>query len=233
MSYKSDILANHPIAYWPLDETSGTIANDISGNGHNGTYVGSTIFQNQPGTPNLAPSLIVNSPSYITVPDFTIVAPVTFEFWFKKTISNSAYQFISKGTGFTIISVNSNQILFRLPALNDINSSNSFGFNFWHYVVVTYDSDGTIAFYVDGNQLLSYQDRFGNTILFPIIPESISNSDPLLLGPAAHGPTQGNMMHIAIYDYILIGTHINDHYNFINTSNVRYRQSNLVGGMTG
>ncbi|WP_233867049.1 arabinofuranosidase catalytic domain-containing protein [Paraburkholderia adhaesiva] len=36
--YRSVVLADGPYAYWPLNETGGTVAADISGNGRNGTY---------------------------------------------------------------------------------------------------------------------------------------------------------------------------------------------------
>jgi RHS repeat-associated protein len=40
-AYKNAVLADSPYAYLPLDETAGTTASDISGNGNNGTYTGS------------------------------------------------------------------------------------------------------------------------------------------------------------------------------------------------
>jgi Concanavalin A-like lectin/glucanases superfamily/Alpha-L-arabinofuranosidase B, catalytic len=36
--YRSVVLADGPYAYWPLNESSGTVAADISGNGRDGTY---------------------------------------------------------------------------------------------------------------------------------------------------------------------------------------------------
>ena len=36
--YRGVVLADDPYAYWPLNETSGTVAADISGNSRNGTY---------------------------------------------------------------------------------------------------------------------------------------------------------------------------------------------------
>lgn len=33
----------HPILYWPLDETSGFVAHDLSGNGYDGTYDGGLL----------------------------------------------------------------------------------------------------------------------------------------------------------------------------------------------
>lgn len=38
MSYRIKVLKDSPIGYWPLDESSGTIATDNSGCGNNGTY---------------------------------------------------------------------------------------------------------------------------------------------------------------------------------------------------
>lgn len=43
--YKTLILSHSPFAYWGLDETSGTIAYDDSGNSRNGTYSGVTLQQ--------------------------------------------------------------------------------------------------------------------------------------------------------------------------------------------
>lgn len=41
LSYAATVLADHPYGYWQLNETSGTVATDSSGNGNNGTYIGS------------------------------------------------------------------------------------------------------------------------------------------------------------------------------------------------
>lgn len=41
MSYQLKVIKDAPIGFWPLDETSGTTAVDISGCGNNGTYYGS------------------------------------------------------------------------------------------------------------------------------------------------------------------------------------------------
>jgi hypothetical protein len=40
MSYSSTILGDGPIAYFRMDEASGTVAHDLTGNGHNATLVG-------------------------------------------------------------------------------------------------------------------------------------------------------------------------------------------------
>jgi hypothetical protein len=40
VSYSSEVLADSPVGYWRLDETSGTNAADSSGGSHDGTYTG-------------------------------------------------------------------------------------------------------------------------------------------------------------------------------------------------
>ncbi len=41
MSYQLKVIKDYPIGFWPLDESLGTNAADISGCGNNATYVGS------------------------------------------------------------------------------------------------------------------------------------------------------------------------------------------------
>ncbi len=43
-AYDDAVLVDNPVAFWPLDETSGTTAADATGNGHDGTYNGSVAL---------------------------------------------------------------------------------------------------------------------------------------------------------------------------------------------
>lgn len=49
MTYASIILADNPQAYYRLDESSGTVANDLTANAYNGTYSGSGVTLGQVG----------------------------------------------------------------------------------------------------------------------------------------------------------------------------------------
>jgi hypothetical protein len=42
--YAAVVLADNPLGYWPLDEASGTVAHDVSGQGHDATVEGSVAF---------------------------------------------------------------------------------------------------------------------------------------------------------------------------------------------
>lgn len=48
MSYRISILRDNPVGFWPLDESSGTTASDISGCGNDGTYSGITFLTTPP-----------------------------------------------------------------------------------------------------------------------------------------------------------------------------------------
>jgi Concanavalin A-like lectin/glucanases superfamily len=47
-SYRAVVLSDHPIAYYPLDETSGTVAHDVSGH-HLDGHIGAHVKIGQPG----------------------------------------------------------------------------------------------------------------------------------------------------------------------------------------
>ena len=50
--YSEKVLALSPIAYWPLWEAAGAVAEDISGNGFDGAYTGVTLGQTGIGDGN-------------------------------------------------------------------------------------------------------------------------------------------------------------------------------------
>lgn len=46
--YALEVMLDSPLAYWRFDETSGTVANDSSGNGFHGEYIGSPSLDQPP-----------------------------------------------------------------------------------------------------------------------------------------------------------------------------------------
>src|SRR5215469_8556155 len=49
--YSNAVISLNPVGFWPLNETSGTTAFDVSGNGNNGTYQ-SGVTLGAAGVPN-------------------------------------------------------------------------------------------------------------------------------------------------------------------------------------
>ena len=66
MSYQLKVIKDYPIGFWPLDESSGSTASDISGCGNNGTYHGS------PAT-NILP---ITCPKYFGLGSFAFVSDI-------------------------------------------------------------------------------------------------------------------------------------------------------------
>jgi len=68
MSYQLKVIKDYPIGFWPLDESSGTTAADISGCGNNGTYVGSPAANMLPLVSGGVSGTKITNTAYITVP---------------------------------------------------------------------------------------------------------------------------------------------------------------------
>ncbi len=180
------------VAWWPLDETSGTIANDIAnvndGNHTNGpvpatgkvagalTFDGSNDYVQSPNHPTL------NFPASVAgtgIGDFSIDAWI-----FMKESSNvrvivDKRQQVANGLrGYTFFLRNG---LLALTLADGSGTTYNSGFavtpNAWHLVAVTVDRDVTdgIRFYVDGVEVGTR----GNPTLRP---NTLNNASPLRIG---------------------------------------------------
>lgn len=69
LAYREAVLAKNPVAYWRLGESTGTVAADETGNGHDGTYVGNPVL-GQPGAISDDPNSAVQftGASYVEIP---------------------------------------------------------------------------------------------------------------------------------------------------------------------
>jgi hypothetical protein len=165
-SYRGWLLAANPVAYWPLSETVGPIANDVV-RGSNGVSGGNCIFGVNGfigagfGSPHRAISYNGTS-AYTQIPrtigssDFTIV------FWIRTTATGGTPQWyngrglvdgevggaandfgislVGNKVGFGV--GNPDQTLTSIKAINDGN---------WHQVVATrHSASGALALYIDG-----------------------------------------------------------------------------------
>lgn len=68
MSYQLKVIKDSPVGFWPLDESSGTIAADSSGCGNNGTYVGSPASNILPLVSGGISGTKITNTAYITLP---------------------------------------------------------------------------------------------------------------------------------------------------------------------
>ena len=68
MSYQLKVIKDYPIGFWPLDESSGSTAADISGCGNNGAYVGSPAANMLPLVPGGISGTKITNTAYATFP---------------------------------------------------------------------------------------------------------------------------------------------------------------------
>jgi autotransporter-associated beta strand protein len=187
--YVNAVLADRPIAYWRLDETSGTLANDWVG-GNNGTY--NSVLLNQPGysVMDSDPSVglwAAGNPSYIALtnvfdfygqnsPYFTLEGWAYFTnlTGIQRLFSNWANTG-SLGYGFGINTANG----LRFTTYNyfdyDVTLTNALVLNKWYHLAVASDGNN-LYFYVNGQSV--------GTLAYVLINNSIGGaaSSPMLLG---------------------------------------------------
>jgi hypothetical protein len=218
-AYSNAILKDHPVAYYRLDETGGTTAYDISGNGHNGTYT-SNVTLNQSGAISDGDAAITCNGQSMTqgggssLPSGASARSV--EFWFKTTATPSS----PYGSALVTWGTESGTEMFsaKLASSTQLKLSNwTTGYYFtlpsganaldgkWHYVVITFDGSNTAAYY-DGQNLGSQGATF-NTVL---------NTTGLVLcsqTSAVNSPFVGGVDEVAVYNQALTLAQVQAHYS--------------------
>ncbi|MGH7979057.1 MAG: LamG-like jellyroll fold domain-containing protein, partial [Limisphaerales bacterium] len=159
--YQQALLSLNPIAYWPLDETSGTTAYDVIG-GYNGTY-NSGCTPGQPGPTNSTfgasshSVLLDGSSGYVDIPEgpFNITGPITIMAWVNLVSESHFAGLFGHGDESWRLSVNPS----AEPGGNDGNAADvtspmAINDGNWHMVAYSYtgmtSQPNNSALYVDG-----------------------------------------------------------------------------------
>jgi len=215
--YKSAVLADGPVIYYRLDESSGTTAADSSGNGRDAAYTGNATLD-QPGATSDGDSAITGSGTMVGYPSgaglATGSAPRSVECWFKTTmnVTGSGVVLAAWGTEATTslfalmlysptqvkVSDWNNDYIFTLPSSVADNDGT------WHHVVATWDGS-TLTSYFDGQPAGSVAATF-NTVL---------NSSGLVAGASVGRSFQysGAIDELAVYGTALSAAQVQNHYN--------------------
>lgn len=219
--YQQSVLSLNPMAYWPLNETSGTTAYDIVG-GYNGTYVGGcTLGQAGPTNSIFGASsrsvLFDGSSGYVDIPEgpFNITGPTTIVAWVNiVSVPNFAGLF-GHGDSSWRMSVNPS----GEPGGNDGSASSDatspIGINNgnWNMVAYTYtgvpgqNNNGSL--YVDGVLVAN------NTVTVTPPGDSL---DAWIGGSPDYGTTRllnAKIANTAIYAQALTPTQVQDLYSGI------------------
>jgi hypothetical protein len=177
--YPCDIVGRKPFLYWRLDESSGTVAKDGSGDGQNGIYQ-SGVSQGVQGAPigdgdraaqfNGTSSGFVSSRKWYWNPQNFML-----DFWFKTSPGYSSggkiIGFGNQQSGISsaydrhVYMTNAGRLIFGVwegvPVL--VQSAASYNDGDWHHAVASIDSTNGMALYVDGVKVASHAvDSNGN-----------------------------------------------------------------------
>jgi hypothetical protein len=220
-SYDSVVLADAPVAYYKLAETSGTTANDSSGNSLNGTYSGGVTFlgTNCPG--NLSGGVLLNGTSgFVSIAANALLnlgATWTLEAWFvAQSFASQACFITEKYTG------GANPVGYALGLnVDTIQSANTLegGYytgSLWMQTVGPNVTAGdlyhTLVTY-DGTTLRQYIN--GSLIATLTAGSHAASNDGVFLGVRNDGTTtffKGILACCAIYNTTLSATRIKAHY---------------------
>ncbi len=201
-------LTNGLAAWWPLNEGTGTIANDASGNGNDGTFGGSTPPQWKDGF------LYFNGAGYINcgTNNVPMTFPITISYWVN----------FGSGGGGTVLDrmLWGNEVNWRcdnsdadVPTGNGNFSDLSFGWKYniadnnWHLVTATVspngNGNGTASIYLDSTNVESQTGgSFGATLTgTPTVTLGI-------MSDRASAPFTGYIADVRIYTNVLSASQI-------------------------
>lgn len=223
--YADIVLADNPVGYWRLGETSGTKANDIAPGFEppfrDGVYSGGiTLGVEGPTFPTDGGKAadFDGSSGVVTIPPNPLFNQLTNNFtveaWIKPDgvsgIQNvvSARALIGDAGGWGL-ALNGNRIFFAAWGIEGAGGSSPpvLAAGFWQHLVVVYDSKNTTNFYLNGSPVGTLPG------VAPVNP----NGQAVYIGRAAEwwgGPEyfNGAIGEVAIYNHALSAAEIQEHY---------------------
>lgn len=223
MSYQLKVIKDYPIGFWPLDESSGTTAADISGCGNNATYVGSPAANMLPIIPGGGSGTKITNTAYITVPTskdfygstvsnglgnkYSSDNDFTLELWVSPSIQTSTLTTLFADTTDKIgLYWEKGDIVFKVTDTEQIRWAVTYSKKTMHIVGIY--SVNSISLYIDGTQVatktIDSNFKFTNTSL------------DLQIGPTSDAGDFFVVDAPAVYRYGLNAASINRHYNDAN-----------------
>ena len=242
MSYASLVLADNPFAYWRLNETTGTIAEDEVGN-YDGTYYHNPTL-GVPGPIDLAAEFIFDLDhdlySSVLLGELgtlgsSLASGISIECWIKPTYADYNLVFFAVNGTWSTITIQNNTAL-ETPgtvcdviwSISDADGNNVYGTN------VTLDGEGNAILknLYDGNwhHIVLTWDGTSDTTLFyldgvldkesheyaSVIPNNFVDYTDVQIAPVAIGESSvgytGDIAEFAIYNHSLSLENIAAHF---------------------
>lgn len=236
MAYNTTILADSPLIYFQLNETSGTTFANSGSNGGASSAIGAGVTKGQSGVDGSNAILLSGtSTGYFTAsstPNFMSDNQFSVEAWVKTTTSGAktivAYNPGSRG--FSLGTNSSNRATFSIMNNNGTStvtasgSTNLINDGNWHHIVATAAS-ATLTIYVDG---VSTQNTSALGGTYGITGDFV-------VGATSSGFT-GTVDEVALYDGALTSTQVTTHFNaWVQSQAVNYNVPAMTasGSMPG
>lgn len=218
LSYFTVVMSDGPVAYWRLDETSGTSAADSSGNGHNGTYVGSPtlgadgVMDDGTGSPSAE---FDGSTQWVTVPLASVLGldDVTVEAWINFDTTAQMGIFNVNRTGaddnrWGLWKISTGKLEYSAGTLGVVwESDTPLSIDTAYHVVMTRSAAGALKFYVngvlDGEATVDVTvGTSGDTVQIGMDVDPAGNTDWF----------NGHIDEVAVYDRVLTAAEVAEHY---------------------
>ena len=223
MSYQLKVIKDYPIGFWPLDESSGTTAADISGCGNNATYVGSPATNMLPIIPGGGSGTKITNAAYITIPTskdfygssvsnglankYSSDNDFTLELWVSPSIQSSNFTTLFADVAEDIgLYWEKGDIVFKVADTEQIRWAVTYTKKAMHIVGIY--SVSSISLYIDGTQV-------ANKSIDPNFKFTNTSLD-LQIGPTSDAGDSFVVDAPAVYRYGLNSASINRHYNDAN-----------------
>jgi hypothetical protein len=227
-SYTQAILADHPIGYWPLSESSGTVARDYAG-GNNAGYT--NVYLNQAGYLLLDVHKSVRFGLLYTSNSLAGAVPLSFatstnaafsvEAWVNSAVQTNDSGLITKGTGGGGEQFNldcggaSHAYRFFVRDASGaahLASSSALPDNAWHHLAGVCDQrNGAVVLYIDGTNAAQGSITAGSGLL--------ASANAVTFGGRRSSATSaydlqynGRMEEVAIYNSALSAAQVRTHY---------------------
>ncbi len=235
-SYTTAVLSNSPVAYWPMNETSGSTFADDSGNGYTGTVGSGVTLGNSPGPITLSsnnefPASSSGNPMSTSSAPQTNATAWTDEIWFKTSQTSNAVMLSDRnmsggGSGMSLsleiggspISGSAGSVGFGLDSNAiwiGVQTTTAYNDNKWHYAVGVWSaSSGTsiatsqFSIYIDGALAATTAHSTGSAT------SPLSGSGGETIGAQNNGALlfYGDLSRAAIYNSALSASSISTHY---------------------
>lgn len=219
MAYRDNVLALSPVAYWELQETSGTQADDSSGNGHHGTYVNSPTLGDSSTPASIGGTSVVfdGTSQHVSLPTtslntaFSAATEATLVIWVKLD-SNAPSSFQtgfakfdsgSSATHYPWTDSNIYTHLFK-GARHTTPSNSGFDKSEWHMVTIR-SEPGAGGYDIWQNDSI-FDSTSGDSSIPTFTDARIGASNDTYR-------LDGRLAHAALFDTALTDTQITDLYN--------------------